>query len=469
MESKINLQLDIYDKILKAKTNYKKTPKQRLTEPYVQTRLEVLETLWSEFQSTHKILVENYGATLKEHEYTQNGVYDSTEEMFIDYKTELRTILNYFLTTKQQKTEDKIEKQPTKCTQIELPKIIIPTFSGKYVEWITFRDLFLSLIHNNANLDNVQKMHYLKSYLTGEAEQLLRQIPISEANYARCWQQLTARYDNKRYLSHFILKRLLSQKNIMVESASSLKELIDTTNDCLSGLRNLGIDTSNWDIIIIHILCLKLDSESKKQWEFNITNSSSSEELPTFLQFKEFLTNRYRALEFIDTKNVFKPQYQGNSNNLQQNTNNSVKFKSLHVIKPQCSYCSDAHYLSACKKFAKETVDQRRNFVQTKNLCFNCMGANHGAKTCQINIKCKLCHRRHHTLLHPKSNEYVVEATGVKVEQERISSTNGSGPSKEAGNAEKFSNCGLMFFVREKFKTGFAGNCASQCRVEKRR
>lgn len=46
---------------------------------------------------------------------------------------------------------------------VTLPKITIPTFDGKYLDWPSFKDLFSDLIHNNGLLTAVQKLHYLKS------------------------------------------------------------------------------------------------------------------------------------------------------------------------------------------------------------------------------------------------------------------------------------------------------------------
>lgn len=68
---------------------------------------------------------------------------------------------------------------------VQLRKIVIPAFSGKYVKWPIFYDLCKSLIHNNTSLADVQKLLYLKSHLSGEAEQLLRNIAITDAKLWR--------------------------------------------------------------------------------------------------------------------------------------------------------------------------------------------------------------------------------------------------------------------------------------------
>lgn len=154
------------------------------------------------------------------------------------------------------------ESSSKKYTNVKLPKVVIPTFSGRYTEWTSFRDLFLSLIHNNDSIDDVQKLHYLKGHLSGEPEQLLRHTSVTDANYQECWQMLNKRYDNKRYLSNSMLKRLINQSNV-TESSTAITELLDTTVNCLHGLSTLGINVKSWDAIVIYIISAKLDSESR--------------------------------------------------------------------------------------------------------------------------------------------------------------------------------------------------------------
>ncbi|XP_059058077.1 uncharacterized protein LOC131851578 [Achroia grisella] len=386
MDSLVNVQLDIQNRMSRARQNYKKSPKDRVTEQYVEIRLESLEQLWSQFNETHRDIVKLWQG--EECSYFADDIIEAVEELYIDYKTELKYSLASLQSTNRV-VSNNCTHSPASTSNIQMPRIVIPYFSGLYTEWVTFRDLYISLVHTNDQLDNVQKMHYLKAYLTGEAEQLLRHIPIADVNYERCWMLLNNRYNNKKYLSHTILKRLLSQKNIAYESSSGLKNLMDTTNDCLISLTTLGIDVSTWDAIVIHILTLKLDTESRKQWEINITNINSSEELPTFSQFNEFITKRYRALEFLDSKST---------------TVTDNKLKTMHVLhNNQCTFCSGNHKISLCKNFANQNVNSRRNFVQNNNICFNCLGNNHSAVSCKSINRCRICKKQHHSLLHPNN------------------------------------------------------------------
>ncbi|XP_026731637.1 uncharacterized protein LOC113496572 [Trichoplusia ni] len=387
MEALSNLQFNLYSAINRAKCNYKKSPKERMTSSYIEARLENLQSNWDTFCDTHKkIITSSSPAELEISDYNLKNLHEITEELFIDYKAKLNEDLKTVL-SKNSKGE---VSEPSKrdsirdiCT-VKLPKIELPIFTGKYSEWISFRDLFTSLIYNNKHLDDIQKLHYLKTHLSGEAESLLRHIPITSDNFLICWSQLENRYNNKKYLANCVLKRFMSQRNVVIESSSALKELLDTSSECLHALENLGINVDNWDIIVIYILSLKLDDESRKQWELKISDSDA---LPSFREFKSFLEQRFRALEFLNTKG-------------QRPMNRNVPIKTYHISSALCPFCKDDHKLANCKKFCVLDVEKRRDFVQTNSLCYNCLSGNHSVYVCRQSSRCHICRGKHHTLLH---------------------------------------------------------------------
>lgn len=43
---------------------------------------------------------------------------------------------------------------------LKLPKVKIPTFSSLFTNWISFKGLYISFIHNNADLDNETEHHF---------------------------------------------------------------------------------------------------------------------------------------------------------------------------------------------------------------------------------------------------------------------------------------------------------------------
>ncbi|CAG9130227.1 unnamed protein product [Plutella xylostella] len=405
METYIKTQTDTQNNISRSRVNYKKASKERRTAAYVEARLDNLEKDWTLFCNTHRQMITEVDAKMLDSSaYMKGNVYESTEEIYIEYKSELKGELSGLQRLIQTPAPSVSGKQSDSSSNIRLPKISIPTFSGKYDEWVTFRDLFDSLIRTNDALDEVQKLHYLKGYLVGEAEQLVRHIPISRDNFEVCWKQLESRYNNKKYLANCVLKRMFGQKTLQGESAGAIKELLDTTNECSHALSNLGVDIKSWDIIVIYVISLKLDPESRKLWEAKTSDSSA--ELPELANFKEFLEQRFRSLEFLDGK--------GNSK-VTHFTHSNAK-NSLHTTESAsvtCQYCSEAHKIVNCKGFAKEDVETRREFVQTNKLCFNCLAANHPVFSCRVTTRCRVCHKKHHTLLHTnKSPQSLSENKG---------------------------------------------------------
>ncbi|KAL0840790.1 hypothetical protein ABMA28_014602 [Loxostege sticticalis] len=275
METLNNVQNAVSASIAKAIANFMKTPEKRLTTAYIETRLETLEQQWQVFFETHINII------------STKSTYEEVEELYIDFKSDLKDRLQKLKSSSTRSSS----LSYTESGRFNLPEIIIPKFTGKYEEWQSFKELFLGLIHDNKSLDNTQRLYYLKSLLTDDAEILLKNIPVTADNYARSWEKLVSRYNNKKYMANSILNRLLDQKSLNSESAYGIEQIISTTCDCLEAIKNLGVDVSTWDILIVNIISNKLDKDTRKAWELS-ASSDVSDELPTLDQFTQFLTAR---------------------------------------------------------------------------------------------------------------------------------------------------------------------------------
>eukprot|EP00794_Sanderia_malayensis_P001494 gene1494-biopygen1238 len=61
-----------------------------------------------------------------------------------------------------------------------------------------------------------------------------------------------------------------------------------------------------------------------------------------------------------------------------------------------CVYCENSDHKSVeCKKV--EQVNERRNILRQKKLCFNCTGSGHRASVCESKGSCRNCKGKHHT------------------------------------------------------------------------
>lgn len=139
--------------------------------------------------------------------------YSEREQFEDDYfalSTKITNILEKHSTKfKQEKDEQSITMGTdnlNKIKNVKLPTIELAKFLGSYTRWLEFKDYFLTLIHSNDNLSNVNKFQYLKSSLEGSASQTIASIEVSNANYETAWNILCERFDNNQLIIYNHLK-----------------------------------------------------------------------------------------------------------------------------------------------------------------------------------------------------------------------------------------------------------------------
>lgn len=397
------LQRENIRRLNNAIRNYNKDGAARKTASYYATRLESVNSIFHKITSVHMQLIQI--ADDDASEYSKEDTFEKAEEAFINYKAELLEGLSALQPPAPQQQPPPGPPPPNGLNEIvndnyrdfRLPTIAVPTFNGEYHSWPSYKNSFQHLVADNLTLSNLQRLHYLKGSLTGDAKRLIQHYDLVEANYAAAWQKLMSRYDNKKLLVNNNLKSLIHHPGQTKETASQLRLLIDTFSDCLNGLRTLDVSTEGWDPIIVHLLIEKLSVETHSLWE---ASQMANNDLPTYANLIIFLENRFRTLEAIaekpsqDLRNPFdKPsKYVPNGHN-----------KSLsHVASTTstCSLCHDAHYLRSCSAFLRMAVIDRIKYVQQQKACVNCLAPGHHVRTCRSRMNCSTCNKRHHSLLH---------------------------------------------------------------------
>lgn len=106
------------------------------------------------------------------------------------------------------------DAEEEEISQIKLPPVAIKPF----------RDLFLALVDQKRSMKTVEKMHYLKSYVTGEAADYIKHIAITAENYKIAWARLENRYHNARVLLDAHLDKLINQPIVPAKSPAALQK-----------------------------------------------------------------------------------------------------------------------------------------------------------------------------------------------------------------------------------------------------
>lgn len=277
---------------------------------------------------------------------------------------------------------------------VKLPPINLQKFSGDYKNWLEFRDLFDSIIHSNSSIPNIQKFHYLRASLEGGAAQVIRSIELCGDNYALAWETLCKRYENRCILVQNHVKELFKLPSLTNESSSNLRTMVDSVSKHITCLKGLNQPCESWDTLLIYILGGKLDKTTFREWEEK--KAKTSDVLPTFTEFMDFL--RARA-DFLENLELCKDKVEKMSVDRNYNHKRVFNAQNSPFSNNSCVLCAGGHVLPKCSSFLKLSKNERVDKVKLLHLCFNCLKTGHAYTDC-TSSRCQKCKLKHHTLLH---------------------------------------------------------------------
>lgn len=247
--------------------------------------IEALASKW-EFDDALKMLENRWGIIDSLHWEIDSEQKDEDDVNYSAYETEFSKYEKSFASMKKEINNKMcVVSYREKVT----PQMEIPTFSGSYQRWTSFKDLFQESIHNNPSLSNVQKHQFLKSKLKGEAEKLIQHLNVSSENYQVSWDILNHRFNNNKLIFTSHISTLLNLPVMQVQSAALIKKLHDTTNETLHAIQKIGVNTSTWDPLVVHLLAQKLDVESHNDY---VESLNSPKELPSLREFLKLFRNQ---------------------------------------------------------------------------------------------------------------------------------------------------------------------------------
>lgn len=237
--------------------------------------------------------IRQYNATLKDKRDKIETL--AVQNAFIDLVDTAKA--NYFKLIQASSPPEKkpeIVSIPIRSVPQELPKIDLPIFSGNLEEWNGFYSLFDSMVHREESLSTIRKFHYLRSCLRGEALSLISGFALDEANYSLAYDALVSRYQNKRRLARFYIKRVMDFTPLNSSSASNLQKFLSEHENNFSALSALGIEDMG-DFIKLHLALSNLDPGTRKAFEERI----KSTDIPSYRDLINFVTERSRVVEML--------------------------------------------------------------------------------------------------------------------------------------------------------------------------
>lgn len=157
---------------------------------------------------------------------------------------------------------------------VKLPKIDLPKFDGRLENWITFKDAFITVIHNQTRLNNIQKHNYLRLSVAGKAEAAIGAFIISEDNYEVAWNHLVEIYDNKRALILRHAALLRDTPSMIDDFSESIQDLVNYMQLHVRSLQALGRiweDLAN--DLLVSIATSRMSKETRRSGERTLINT----------------------------------------------------------------------------------------------------------------------------------------------------------------------------------------------------
>ncbi|XP_071633020.1 uncharacterized protein [Temnothorax longispinosus] len=321
------------------------------------------------------------------------------QESFYTLASKIENILNPTSSANAGGSNSEIRIEETtsvtsnKKRRIKLPEAPLPTFDGKYENWLTFKNAFRNLIDLQSDLSEVDKLYYLKSALKDEAANKMRIFAIDGINYARAWELLKRAYEVKRILISRHLLLLLNLPTLDKETNNGLSKLADDTQQHLASLNALGVNVG--PEIIVHIIENKLPKVTLDKWEITLDRETfpSLEQLYEFLYKNAVIASKKERARLADNETgkneVPAKKKRAHSTNQAFVTNTNQKCVACNIKR---------HPLYLCDKFKQLTVSKRIETVKNAKLCYNCLRSHRGSQ-CKFS-NCTICQKRHNTLLH---------------------------------------------------------------------
>ncbi|XP_046415832.1 uncharacterized protein LOC124177486 [Neodiprion fabricii] len=191
------------------------------------------------------------------------------------------------------------------------------------------------------------------------------------------------------------------------ESASELHSFVDETQRIARALANLKLPVEHWDVWLVFVLSERLNSESRRLWEAQLSQGDLSEgtsslgSLPKCTDLIKFLERRTQALNMIALE-CRTEKRSASAPSAGPQPRKVFHARSPRSPKPtpyKCSLCSGTHPILKCFKFQAKAPSERSASIRQLRLRFNCLKPNQ-ARDCPSSGRCAVCQGRHHTILH---------------------------------------------------------------------
>lgn len=393
-------------------------------------RLQKVEETWDEYRKAFKIV--RKGTAAADIEKLMDK-FDIVQTNFFKAASAYKVKINTLKATTVQ--ANRTEKEPVKVS-IEMPQGSIRNIWGKFDGnermWSGFRDRFIAAVHNNDKIEPSFKFQHLQDSLSGDAAKTLAGWQLSNDCYVEAWDRLNEVYNKKYTIRRSHLRHFLQMKQIQAPATrDDLQGLSNASHEMIRQLRAEGLPVDHWNFLIVHCIHERLDEETGRRWELQRLSLAQPDD-PTAKQILGFVDQQATAAPIgrrSDSTDSLKVQRISDTSvdsdhSKDKSTEHYANKSTGRKFNRSCEACHGTHHVWECSEFRALSFSARKEFVQRRNICPNCLKTGHKENQC-FQSKCVRCPGApaHNILLCPSRelNKQVMPSTHVQETDEYAS------------------------------------------------
>ena len=298
-------------------------------------------------------------------------------------------------------------------------------FQGTVRDWLPFWNQF-KRFHNDTSISKEDKFaRLINATIPGtRAHDIVMSYPLSSENYDKAIQSLTDRFGRNELLVECYMRELLGLvlQNALKgsgKSSLSLSTLYDKLETYVNSLESLGVGPEKSAAILYPFVESAISEEILRAWQRTdksaaADNDGNCNTKDLLMQLIKFLRTEVRSEERIemaragfgipsDRDNTKKHQNKGKpSERSSEKFNNSPSASALLTTEKtvSCIFCNMNNHVSRdCLKARKLSIIERKDKLKQAGGCYRCLTRGHLSNSCDENIKCQWCGKRHYLLM----------------------------------------------------------------------
>lgn len=154
-------------------------------------------------------------------------------------------------------------------SEVKLPRLELPKYSGDLTEWQSFWDRFEALV-DQSELPDISKFSYLQSLLQGEALSVIQGLALSSANYKVACDLLKERFGRPERIIFAHVQGLLNVSLLPrakgANQCDSLWKLQDQLLCHVRSLESLGINGDQYGVVLTPVILSRLPQDIRLEW-----------------------------------------------------------------------------------------------------------------------------------------------------------------------------------------------------------